>query len=169
MVTMQPSRSPTAFLTRPTASLTGKAITGSVLGLCTTIFLLDNVIEWHAVRGSSMHPSLSPDYETHRTMDRLLFWKFGAARNIRRGQIISFWAPHDPEKRVVKRVVGIPGDVVFPKQRYPWDRVKVPSGHVWVEGDNELQSKDSNDYGPVGSLAYYKSNGCLTLIVCRSP
>lgn len=31
------------------------------------------------------------------------------------------------------------------KTRY----VTVPKGHIWVEGDNERASQDSNFYGPV--------------------
>lgn len=29
------------------------------------------------------------------------------------------------------------------------ESIKVPQGHCWVEGDNHLQSMDSNAFGPV--------------------
>ena len=31
------------------------------------------------------------------------------------------------------------------------DYVQVPRGHLWVEGDNEHNSNDSNHFGPVAS------------------
>jgi mitochondrial inner membrane protease subunit 1 len=37
------------------------------------------------------------------------------------------------------------GDGVFSSIRY----VKIPAGHVWLEGDNPRQSTDSRTYGPV--------------------
>lgn len=33
---------------------------------------------------------------------------------------------------------------------YPHQQVRVPKGHVWVEGDGE-KSKDSNYYGPISA------------------
>jgi inner membrane protease subunit 2 len=47
-----------------------------------------------------------------------------------------------------------------------WDamapRVKVPYGHVWVEGDNWRESLDSNYYGPMSrSLIVGKAMGCV--------
>ena len=75
--------------------------------------------------------------------------------------------PHKPEAFAVKRVIGLEGDVVvLDGRRRPsvregpepaavgaWDAwggmVKVPEGHVWVEGDSVTESFDSNWYGPV--------------------
>lgn len=57
-------------------------------------------------------------------------------------------SPQSPKHVVVKRVVALENDMVETlgyKQRL----VVVPRGHVWVEGDNHLQSRDSNLYGPV--------------------
>jgi inner membrane protease subunit 1 len=61
---------------------------------------------------------------------------------------------------VCKRVLGLPGDVVTKprmrdrreKQRLRRRRtgmVKIPDGHIWVEGDNPWNSSDSRNYGPV--------------------
>jgi mitochondrial inner membrane protease subunit 2 len=49
---------------------------------------------------------------------------------------------------VVKRIIGLEGDVVRTRKPYPYPTVKVPPGHVWVEGDGE-KTRDSNDYGPI--------------------
>lgn len=60
---------------------------------------------------------------------------------------MAFWSPLDPRKMVIKRVVGLEGDVV--RLRGTSEPVHVPPGHVWVEGDDGLHSRDSNLYGPV--------------------
>jgi mitochondrial inner membrane protease subunit 2 len=42
------------------------------------------------------------------------------------------------------------GDVIRTKAPYPVATVKVPRGHIWVEGDGPPGSSlDSNTYGPV--------------------
>src|SRR5262245_16102736 len=34
------------------------------------------------------------------------------ARHIKRGQIIAFWSPKDSTQRLVKRVIGLPGETI---------------------------------------------------------
>lgn len=59
-------------------------------------------------------------------------------------------SPLHPEVVAVKRVVALEGDAVLTKAPYPVSKVKVPQGHVWVEGDGPPGSSlDSNTYGPV--------------------
>ena len=53
---------------------------------------------------------------------------------------------------VVKRVVALEGDEVTTRSPpYPFGKEIVPTGYVWVEGDNldERKTYDSNDYGPI--------------------
>ncbi len=119
------------------------------------------------VRGPSMAPYLnthsSPELP-ETSFDRILLQKVAfpsrpsiILRNpkfqIQRGQIIVFYAPHDPTKWAVKRVVGIPGDRVQPLPGYPGgdEPVVVPYNHIWVEGDANSRDKtlDSNWYGPI--------------------
>lgn len=40
---------------------------------------------------------------------------------VRRGDVVTFWKPHRPEEISIKRVVALPGDVVFPKRGYALD------------------------------------------------
>ncbi|OQU96278.1 hypothetical protein CLAIMM_02385 [Cladophialophora immunda] len=72
---------------------------------------------------------------------------------LERGQIVVFYAPHDPAKLAVKRVIGIPGDRIKPLPGYPGgdDSVIVPYNHIWVEGDANSREKsmDSNYFGPL--------------------
>lgn len=41
------------------------------------------------------------------------------------------------------------GDIIQTAAPYPQKYVKLEKGQVWVEGDNEKESKDSRMYGPV--------------------
>src|SRR5438034_8590164 len=43
--------------------------------------------------------------------------KFLPARTIRRGEILAFWSPQDPNLRLVKRVIGLPGETVEVRNR----------------------------------------------------
>ncbi|KAE8615840.1 hypothetical protein XENTR_v10008634, partial [Xenopus tropicalis] len=59
-----------------------------------------------------------------------------------------FRSPKNPEQKIIKRVIALEGDIVKTlghKTRY----VKVPRGHMWVEGDHHGHSFDSNAFGPV--------------------
>ena len=50
---------------------------------------------------------------------------------------------------LVKRIIAVEGDVVITKPPYPLAKENVPTGHVWVEGEEESKSWDSNYFGPV--------------------
>ncbi|KAL1790224.1 mitochondrial inner membrane protease subunit 2 [Sigmodon hispidus] len=57
-------------------------------------------------------------------------------------------SPKNPEQKIIKRVIALEGDIVRTighKNRL----VKVPRGHIWVEGDHHGHSFDSNSFGPV--------------------
>lgn len=65
-----------------------------------------------------------------------------------RGEIVSLISPKDPKQRIIKRVIGCPGDTIQSigyKEKY----IKVPPGHFWCEGDHTANSLDSNTFGPV--------------------
>lgn len=141
--------------------------------LTVTIFVNDNLYETISVEGQSMAPTLSPLYHETGARDYILTRKHSPSADLRRGDVISFWSPVKPEKLVCKRVVGLEGDLVMlDRKRRPqddvqarnWDimslvegekrgTVRVPWGHVWVEGDNWRKSADSNNYGPVSGWA----------------
>jgi signal peptidase I len=85
--------------------------------------------------------------------------------NVERGDIIVFHFPMDPEQELIKRVIGLPGDLVgvqdgvvsvnglaleepyiaaTPAYYGEW---KVPDGHLFVLGDNRNDSSDSHSWG----------------------
>jgi len=41
------------------------------------------------------------------------------------------------------------GDIVKTLPPYPDKEVRIPAGHIWVEGDETYRTDDSNRFGPV--------------------
>lgn len=147
------SHSSTSVLFFPTKTMTlrfvSKTVRGCTFATCFVICVNDCFFEVNGVHGNSMSPTLSPDYHATGNRDLVLFSKFFPVHNLSRGSIVSFWKPQTPEELSVKRVVGLPGDTVYPDDRHPVSEVKVPFGEVWVEGDNTQKTVDSNDFGTV--------------------
>ncbi|XP_055528681.1 mitochondrial inner membrane protease subunit 2 isoform X1 [Wyeomyia smithii] len=99
------------------------------------------------VEGISMQPALNPDGSNATDYVFLSRW---AVRNmeVERGDVISLISPKDPGQKIIKRVVGLQGDIIA-TMGYKVPFVKVPEGHCWIEGDHTGNSLDSNTFGPV--------------------
>ncbi len=110
-----------------------------------TITFIDLVGHVARVDGRSMQPALNPKGVTDYVF--LNSWLV-ASSEIRRGDVISFVSPKNPEQKIIKRVIGIGGDVISAKNGAI---VHVPPHHFWVEGDHASHSLDSNSFGPVNS------------------
>lgn len=94
-----------------------------------------------------MQPALNPD-NTQADYVFLSRWSIRGVNSIQRGDIVSLISPKDPSQKIIKRVVGLQGDVVS-TLGYKQEVIRVPEGHCWIEGDHTGHSLDSNTFGPV--------------------
>lgn len=139
------------------------------LALVIIIFLYQPV----KVEGTSMSPLLT---DQERIFINKFVYRFGA---IERGDVVVFWYPLDTTKSFIKRVVGLPGEVVEIRQGRVWvnegtleepyvpvqfadhhsfSPVRVPEGHYFLLGDHRSSSNDSRVFGSVpGRLIYGKA------------
>ncbi|XP_040406601.1 mitochondrial inner membrane protease subunit 2 isoform X1 [Cygnus olor] len=138
---------------------------GFFVAVPVTVTFLDRVACVARVEGASMQPSLNPGGRQASDVVLLNHWSI---RNydVQRGDIVSlvtemdlslvllnflFYilrSPRNPEQKIIKRVIALEGDIIKTigyKKKY----VKVPHGHIWVEGDHHGHSFDSNAFGPV--------------------
>jgi signal peptidase I len=131
-----------------------------VIAFLMVVFLYQPV----KVEGTSMQPEL---LDQERIFVNKFLYHF---EEIHRGDIVVFWYPKDPSKSFIKRVVGVPGDLVAIRDgqvyingellqeryvprgyqdfdSYPPTRVK--DGHYYVLGDHRNASNDSRSWGLV--------------------
>jgi len=140
-----------------------------VIALVLAFLIRTFVVQTFWIPSGSMEPTLLVG-------DRIMAYKlFYGIDDVKRGDIIIFKFPLDPHKDFVKRVIGLPGDTVeirdkkvyingkrliepyavhldrwnmgFPRDEY--GPVKVPSGSLFVLGDNRDSSEDSRYWGYV--------------------
>jgi signal peptidase I len=118
------------------------------------------------VEGTSMMPALT---DQERIFINKFTYRFGIA-NIQRGDMVVFWFPGDLTKSYIKRVIGLPGDMVeidhgtvivngtplaedyVPKdyrdrQSLPLERIE--ADQYFVLGDHRISSSDSRGWGTV--------------------
>lgn len=149
----------------------GSSLVGSLLEVVVIVgaaFVLALVIQQFVVKpfyipSPSMNPTL---VKGDRVLVNRFIYHFTEPE---RGDVIVFHPPVAPEEDYIKRVVGVGGDMVSvhdeklyvngdPQEEpylnngkidgeYPEE--KVPSGYVFVMGDNRNNSGDSRVFGPV--------------------
>jgi signal peptidase I len=124
------------------------------------------------VEGTSMMPSLA---DQERIFVNKFIYRFGIGQ-IERGDLVVFWFPGERSKSYIKRVIGVPGDVVEidrgtlirngqpleedyvpPEYR---DRLSMPPKRVepdryFVLGDHRNSSNDSRTWGLVPRSCIY--------------
>ncbi|MFH2040836.1 MAG: signal peptidase I [Chloroflexota bacterium] len=132
------------------------------LVLAVILFLVINAVSARVrVDGFSMRPTLE---DGEFILVNRLAYKFGTPK---RGEIIVFRSPVVPDEDLIKRVIGLPGDVVevtagvvyvngsplvepyiaaLPVYSGKWE---VVDGYLFVLGDNRNDSSDSHSWGLV--------------------
>jgi signal peptidase I len=149
-------------------SLTRDIIFAGITAILIVVFVVQPV----KVEGTSMLPRLEND---ERIFINKLIYDFDP---IKRGDIVVFWFPNDPSKSFIKRVIGLPGEVVridHKGQVYvngqataePYlspDLTRRPSvlpdtlvkdHYYFVMGDNRDASNDSRSWGLVPEKYIY--------------
>jgi len=66
---------------------------------------------------------------------------------LKKGDIICVLNPTNPEMKLCKRILANENEV-YKTTKYE-NLIKVPSNHIWVEGDNKDNSLDSRKFGPI--------------------
>lgn len=103
--------------------------------------------------GPSMMPTFQPTGDV-ALVERMMSCTLIRQRPIRKGDVVIAKSVQNPRQSICKRVLGLEGDVVYPSIECNSDTpdsrgIRVPKGHVWLQGDNSLNSTDSRHYGPV--------------------
>ena len=101
-------------------------------------FLVTFVGQAFRVQGTSMLPLLE---DGERIIVNKLVYRF---RPIGRGDVVVFWYPRDPSVSFIKRVVGLPGDVVELREGYLF-----VNGKAVEEGYLNPRFRDEESYAPV--------------------
>jgi len=160
----QTQPTPTSEATQPTKTMsrTGYFLMEMLQTLLLALvlyLLIDAVVGRVRVDNISMKPTLQPG---EFMLVNKLAYRFG---DVEHGDVVVFHDPFTPGKDLVKRVVGVPGDVVVvsggvvtvngqqlvepyiadpPDYEGEW---KVPDNSIFVLGDNRKNSSDSHSWG----------------------
>ncbi|TFK28850.1 LexA/Signal peptidase [Coprinopsis marcescibilis] len=113
------------------------------------IVLCCRIFEVKVITGRSMQPTLNPDWSLSRDVGLFDRTSVLVDEDIGREDIVVLKSPNDQRRKLIKRIVAVEGDTVNTLPPYPFKKVVVPQGHVWVEGDDYYNSDDSNLFGPV--------------------
>ncbi len=133
----------------------------AVISLASAFFLKLCVAQAYEIRGASMEPTLLDG-------DRVILLKLAPDYfPIHKNDMIIFTHPSDPERNLIKRVIGLPHDEIklshgkvyvndicqgifsntlSHQRKSSW---KIPENFYFVLGDNRSNSLDSRDFGPI--------------------
>lgn len=119
-------------------------------------FLFEN----YRVVGRSMDPTLENDQ--YLAVNKLGY----RLHEPQRGDIVVFHDPRNDDRKLIKRVIGLPGEVleidngqvfidsrlldepyIQTSARYSYPVTSIPDGHYFVLGDNRNNSSDSHNWG----------------------
>lgn len=136
------------------------------LSVLLAVILIVFIYQPVKVEGTSMMPALT---DQERIFINKFTYRFGPGQ-IERGDMVVFQFPLDRTKSYIKRVIGLPGDVVsidngavyvngslvqepyVPEEyrdRQSMSAMAVPPDHYFVLGDHRSSSNDSRAWGTV--------------------
>lgn len=144
---------------RPSSALR-EMVETILLTLLIYVLIRTFLIENYRVVGHSMDPTLSDrQFLIVSKLDYRL-------REPRRGDIVVFLDPRDGDRKLIKRIIGLPGEVVEihsgqvliggqaldepyiqNQAHYSEPATQVPEGQFYVLGDNRSNSSDSHNWG----------------------
>jgi signal peptidase I len=138
-----------------------------------SILLITYVASAYKIEGHSM-------YKTLIDQERIIISKLAVkGNNINRYDIVVIHKPDEPKRSIIKRIIGLPGEIIEIKKGdvyingkllyEPYLRIEkdimfraigmkpllIPGGHFFVMGDNRPISQDSRAFGPVTSSSIY--------------
>lgn len=147
--------------------------------LIIVVFVLFGVfaVQPVVVEGTSMLPQLNDGERL--LVNKLVYYKIQSVRwgHLERGDIVVFWFPKEPDKSYVKRIIGLPGEMVevqngrvlingqelnedyldieHNKVLPTFPAKKVEDHYYFVMGDNRDNSSDSRYWGLVPEKYIY--------------
>lgn len=127
------------------------------------------LVQPHEIKGNSMEPNF---HDNEYILTDKISYRF---REPKRGEIVIFKAPKNPDIDYIKRIIGLPEEKVkiqngavyvngkkldepyinditslFPQQfMQEGIEITVPDGYLFVLGDNRQHSSDSREFGPI--------------------
>jgi len=147
--------------------------------LIIVVFILFGVfaVQPVVVEGTSMLPQLNDGERL--LVNKLVYYKIQSVSwgHLERGDIVVFWFPKEPDKSYVKRIIGLPGEMIEVRngkvfidgqqlnedyldtehnQSLPsFPPKRVEEHHYFVMGDNRDNSSDSRYWGLVPEKYIY--------------
>lgn len=135
-----------------------------VFSVLIAVILIVFIYQPVKVEGTSMMPALT---NQERIFINKFTYHYGLG-TIQRGDMVVFWYPLDTSKSYIKRVIGLPGDVVridqgevyvngtkleedyvpgIYRDSVSWGPKSVPANEYFVLGDHRNSSNDSRTWG----------------------
>lgn len=140
-----------------------------VLALAIFVVIYLFLFQPHQVKGASMEPSF---FDGEYILTDKISYRLHSPK---RGEVIIFKAPKNPELDYIKRIIGLPGerikiengDIFINDQKLNEEYIpentiisgglflskgketKIPEKSYFVLGDNRLHSSDSREWGPI--------------------
>ena len=157
---------PLAARRRPALGTVGYWLRDLLLSVVIAIIVILFLYQPVKVEGTSMMPSLT---DQERIFINKFTYRFGIG-SIERGDMVVFWFPMDRSKSYIKRIIGLPGDLVeiedgkvivngqplteeYVPEEYRDHTVyaarRVPLDQYFVLGDHRSSSNDSRAWGTV--------------------